>query len=736
MPFFPPATKVVRFGLFELNVHEGELRKNGLKLKLLGQPLQILTILVRRRGEVVAREELRAELWPTDTFVDFDHGLNNAIQKIREALGESAANPQFIETVPRRGYRFLPSLEVSFESAGLSANGGLQEGSSRGLGPVAPDGKTEIVETKLAQSGRSGRRAGLAWFCAVVALAVTAALLFFRELPQQAAMIYSQIAPPEGTGFSSALGYNTTVPVVSPDGKNLVFTASGPDNTSMLWVRPIGSPQARQLSGTEHAYGPFWSPDSKSMGFFALGKLKTIGLNNDNPIVVCPASSGARGGSWGTDGTILFAPGPRTPIFRVAAKGGLPLAVTKIDESKHGSHRWPFILPDGKHFVYLAVNFLVPAHDEDGIYYASLDGKENRLLLKAHRSAEYASGFLLFVRDGILLAQSFDPVNGKLRGETHPIAEKVAEDAPSWKSVISVSPAGMLAYAPAEAVHNTELTWFDQNGKQLGNAGAELKGQLYRSFRISPQGDRVAVGMETGLTDVWVTTLGQRDLVRLTFQENSIMPVWSPDGKWISFLSYTGHWKISRRASDGTGKEEDLLESSEALWPLSWCPDGTCLLYANMENSEYHLRTLPLGSAQKPIEVATTGDRAAATFSPDGRWIAYASNETGKAEIYLMTFDRGPGKWQISRNGGTNPVWAARTDELFYLASDNMLTVVSVKEIAGKLQVGLPRPLFRIAGSGYFDVPSGAKKILVGIAGVPNTRPVNLIVNWAASLKK
>ncbi len=736
MPSFPPATKVVRFGLFELNLHEGELRKNGVKLKLLGQPLQILTILVRRRGEVVAREELRAELWPTDTFVDFDHGLNNAIQKIREVLGDSAANPQFIETVPRRGYRFLPSLEVGLESVGLSANGGLQEGSSRGLGPAAPDGKTEIVETKPAQLGRSGRRAGLAWFCAVVALAVTAALLFFRELPQQAAMIYSQIVPPEGTGFSSALGYNTTVPVVSPDGKNLAFAASGPDNTSMLWVRPIGSPQARRLSGTEQAYGPFWSPDSKSIGFFALGKLKTVGLNNDNPMVVCPAPSGARGGSWGPDGTILLAPGPRTPIFRVAATGGLPGAVTKLDESKHGSHRWPFMLPDGKHFVYLAVNFLVPTHDEDGIYYASLDGKENRLLLKAHRNAEYASGFLLFVRDGVLLAQPFDPGNGKLRGVAHPIAEKVAEDAPAWKSVFSVSPAGMLAYAPVEAVHNTDLAWFDQSGRQLGNAGAELKGQLYRSFRISPQGDRVAVGMETGVTDVWVATLGQRDLVRLTFQENSIMPVWSPDGKWISFLSYTGRWKISRRASDGTGKEEDLLESSEAVWPLSWCPDGTCLLYAKMENGEYHLWTLPLGSVRKPVDVAATGDRAAATFSPDGRWIAYTSNETGKAEIYLMAFDRGPGKWQISRNGGTNPVWAAQTNQLFYLASDNMLTAVSIKESAGKLHIGLPHALFRIAGSGYFDVPSGAKKILVGIAGVPNTHPVDLVVNWAAGLKR
>ena len=736
MPSFPPTTKVVRFGLFELNLQEGELRKNGLRLKLLGQPLQILTILVRRRGEVVAREELRAELWPTDTFVDFDHGLNNAIQKIREVLGDSATNSQFIETVPRRGYRFLPSLEVGPESAGISANGGMQADFNQGPVREAPGSKAEAVETEPAQVRRPGQRAGLAWLCAVVALAVIAALLYFLELPKQAAIIHSQIAPPEGMGFSSTLGYNTTVPVISPDGKNLAFAASGPDNTSMLWVRPTDSPQARPLSGTEHAYGPFWSPDSKSIGFFALGKLKTVGLNNENLIVVCSALGGPRGGSWGPDGTILLASGPRTPIFRVAAKGGLPSEVTKIDESKHGSHRWPFILPDGKHFVYLAVNFLVPMHDEDGIYYASLDGKENRLLLKTHRNAEYASGFLLFVRDGVLLAQPFDPASGKLHGEARSIAEKVAEDAPVWKSVISVSPAGMLAYAPAEAVHKTELMWFDQSGRQLGNVGAELKGQLYRSFRISPQGDRVAVGMETGLTDVWVATLGQRDLVRLTFQENSIMPVWSPDGKWIAFLSYTGRWKISRKASDGTGKEEDLLENSDATWPLSWCPDGTCLLYAKMANGEYHLWTLPFVSTQKPLEVARTGDRTSATFSPDGRWIAYTSSETGKAEIYLTAFKHGPGKWQISRNGGANPVWAARTDELFYLASDNMLTVVSVKEIAGKLQIGLPRPLFRIAGSGYFDVPSGAKKILVGIAGVPSTRPVDLVVNWAASLKR
>lgn len=740
MQSFPPAAKVVRFGLFELDLGEGELRKNGLKLKLLGQPLQILIILARRPREVVTREELRAELWPTDTFVDFDHGLNNAVQKIREVLGDSAINSRFIETVPRRGYRFLAQVErVSMPAAaqGESVNG-------TGEGPREELRETNGKEPSEVKSiGNEGTKSGtggfnfqrIAWVSTVIALAAVIALFSFFQLPKPLPVIHSQIAPPEGTGFSSTLGYNITVPVVSPDGKTLAFATTDQDNKRMIWVRSLGMAEARPLPGTEGGYGPFWSPDNKSIAFFAGSKLKIVGLNNDDPIVVCDALSGARGGSWGIDGTILFAPGPRTPIFRVSAKGGQASAITTLDKTRHSSHRWPFMLPDGNHFLYLAVNFLVPVHDDDGIYYASLDGKENRLLLKAHSNAEYACGYFLFVHDGVLLAQRFEPSKGRLDGKMYQIAEKVAEDGPSWKSVISVSQAGILTYALAEGVHDAQLAWFDRHGQRVGTLGEDLKGQIYRPFRLSPLGDRLALGVDTGITDVWVMALGQRALVRLTFQENSIMPVWSPDGKRIAFLSYTGRWKIAQKASDGAGEEQTLAENAEAIWPLSWSPDGRWLLYARMDKSVYQLWTLPLTGALTPIQVATTGSLASAVFSPDGRWVVYASSESGKAEIYLTPFNRGAGKWQVSRDGGTNPVWATGTNEIFFLAADNTLTTVSVKENAGSLKIGVPNRLFRIPGSGYFDVPAGAEKILVGVSGVPTTRPVHLVMNWSAELK-
>jgi len=775
MPLPAESRQRVRFGQFELDLQTRELRKNGRIFSLQDQPFQVLALLLARPGELVTREELKERLWSSDTFVDFDQGLNKAVNRLREALQDSAADPRWIETLAGRGYRFTASVTV--EAAGqpaassaestaapiqepsASSGSSVPESSSPSPAIVANavngdeqrdrsekiDGKTE-QQLKPALTGGNANVAGtmktfnrnilrgMPWLAAA-GFIVAVGLIYFLQLPRPMRVIHSQIAPPEGTGFSSTLGYNTSVPVVSPDGKNLAFAATGQDNKRMIWVRSLDTAQHHPLPGTEDGIGPFWSPDSKSIAFFAASKLKTVGLNNDNPIVVCDAANGARGGSWGIDGTILFAPGPRTPIFRVSAQGGLPSTVTKIDDSKHTSHRWPFMLPDGRHFLYLAVNFFVPEHDDDGVYYASLDGSDNHLVLKTHRNAEYASGYLLFVRDGVLLAQHFDPVGGKLDGEFHPIAEKVAEDPAVWKSVISVSPAGLLAYAPAKSVHNAQLMWFDRTGRQLGNGGDELKGQIYRGFRLSPQGDRIAIGIDAGVTDVWVLNLGQPGLVRLTFQENSIMPVWSPDGKWIAFLSYTGHWKIARKASDGTGKEEILLENTEATWPLAWSPDSTCFLYARREKGKYELWTLPLAGDREPAHIATAGERVSATFSPDGRWIAYASSETGKAEIYLTGFDRDRGKWQVSRDGGTSPVWAA-TNEIFYIAPDNTLTVTPVKENTGKMQIGLPYSLFRIRGSGYFDVSADGRRILVGIAGVASANPVDLVLNWTADLEK
>lgn len=771
MPLPAESRRRVRFGEFELDLQTRELRKDGRTFSLQEKPFQVLALLLARPGQLVTRDELRECLWSSDTFVDFDQSLNKAVNRLREALQDPAAESRLIETLTGRGYRFIAPVEATFKSIGDSSNGVPQtkancreeegqngfrlpraEQASVDAGDDVAKAESQTVTNLThstrtlkqvqgviggrAQTRRLGKREMLVWGCAMAGFAAAITMLYFLVARGPAPVIRSLIAPPEGTGFSSTLGYNTTVPAVSPDGKMLAFSATGPDNTPMIWVRPLDSEKSRPLPGTERGIGPFWSPDSKSIGFFASSKLKAVGLNNDNPVVVCDVPSGARGGSWGTGGTILFAEGPRTPISRVSSKGGSPSAVTKIDESRHGSHRWPFMLPDGRHFLYLAVNFLVPMHEDDGIYYASLDGKENRLLLKAHRSAEYASGRLLYVRDGTLLAQRFAPASGKLDGEPYPVAEKVAEDAAVWKSVISVSLNGILTYAPADAVHDVHLAWFDRNGRQLSTLGDGLKGQLYRPFRLSPAGDHLAVGIDAGITDVWVVDLAQRGLVRLTFQKNSIMPVWSPDGKWVAFLSYTGRWGISRKHSDGSGEEQTLLENAEATWPLAWSPDGTCLLYARRDRGRYQIWTLPLAVTRKPVQVAMTGDRASAAFSPDGRWVVYTSNESGKAEIYLTGFDRGQGKWQVSRDGGENPVWAAGTNEIFYLAPDNIVTVVSVKEEQGSLRIGIPRRLFRIPGAGYFDVPARGERILVGIAGVPNTKPVHMIVNWTRDLRE
>ena len=577
------------------------------------------------------------------------------------------------------------------------------------------------------------KRSWLPWLAgAGLALAIALGWIYFRRPGEISAPVRAFIPPPENTSFVF-LGDGAGPLVLSPDGRNLAFVAVTATGAPQIYVRPLDGLQARALPGTDHAWAPFWSPDGRTIGFFADGKLKTIDIQSGGPVSVCDAPN-SRGGSWAADGTIVFAPDFRTPIYRVAAAGGTPVQVTHIDENKHTSHRWPFFLPDGKHFLYLAMSHQSPQNN--AIYYASVDGKEDRLVLASIYNAQYASGFLLYLRSGQLLAQPFNPATGELGGEAHQVATGVTEDGQTQRAIFTVSSNGVLAYSGG-ATSQSQLGWFDRSGKELALVGDKFGGLAgdQGEIRLSPKGERVAFSIQGGVNDIWVmdTLIGVRR--RLTFgPTGNNHPVWSPDGKWIAYDSATKNGTvIDRRSADGGAEEQMVADPGGDVNLDDWSQDGKYLLY-----EKDGTWALPLSGDHKAFQVTRPGeaDTNYPDLSPDGRWLLYQSNESGRLEVYVVPFGRALlGKWQISNSGGIWPLWRRDGKEIFFLTLDGMVTAVPVVTTTDQLEVGAAHALFRLPGSSY-DVSPDGKKFLVNVVGDQNSKPITLVLNWNAELRK
>ena len=524
--------------------------------------------------------------------------------------------------------------------------------------------------------------------------------------------------------------------MLSPDGSTLAFTAIDQQGKNGLWVRSMNSVEARALAGTEDAIFPFWSPDSRSLGFFVDGKLKTIDVNGGSGVVVCDALLG-RGGAWGASGVIVFSPGPIGPLVRVNANGGNPVEVTKIDTHQHSSHRWPFFLPDGKHFLYLALNHDRAQSGNDAIYYASLDGRENRLLLRTQSSAVYAGGFLLFVRGDQLMAQAFDPANGTLSGDPQGVAKGVISDATTWHTDASAADNGLLVFGSGGS-GDVQLVWLDRKGNQIGVAADKFTSLRYA--QISPQGDRVALQIDTGTNDIWVLDPARGVRTRLTFGPvSNNVPVWSADGKWIAYFSLRdGKSTIYRKASDGSGAEELLVTDERGVVPTDWSRDGKTLLYQRGPlGGPFDMWLLPLEGERKPrMLLAHAGD---GLLSPDGHWLAYDSIESGSPEVYVVPFGGGAGKWQVSPSGGGIPQWSGDGKELYYLDATSSIQAVTVKQAGGALQFSAPQTLvsrLTILSIPFFSVTPDGKKILVSRVAQQVSPSVTVVTNFTEGLKK
>ncbi|HLZ42257.1 MAG TPA: protein kinase [Candidatus Sulfotelmatobacter sp.] len=579
------------------------------------------------------------------------------------------------------------------------------------------------------------------WIAVLIgAVVLGAAGGFLLHPPARAAQsIRTVINPPEKMTLNLT-GDSAGPPVLSPDGGSIAFTASSADGKTTLWVRPINSLESHQLAGSENAVFPFWSPDSHALGFFADGKLKTIDVSGDSPQIIADAPFG-RGGAWGPGGVILFSPSTQAGLMRVSASGGTAVEITKLDRTQHTSHRWPFFLPNGKHFIYLAISHDPSKAANNALYYASLDGRENHLLLHSQSNAVYAGGYLLFARGDQLMAQAFNPSNGALGGdEPQSVAKGLMNDIATWHMDASASDDGLLIFGSG-GTGDWQLLWMDRNTKQLSTIADKLSN--LQIARLSPQGDRIAMQIDTGANDIWVLDLARGVRTRLTFGPVSNMfPAWSPDGKWIVYTAdRNGRSNLCRKRADGSGAEETLLTDEQLVLATDWSRDSKYLVYMRGPVGNTELWALPLQGERKPFVVVPRSENtftALGRLSPDGHWLAYASNESGAPQVYVVAFGGGQGKWQVSVNGGMQPTWSKDGKQLYYFDPSYNLFAVPVKESGGALQFGSGQQLLSnwSAPQVFYDVSPDGKKILLDRISQQVNQSVTVVTNFTSGLRK
>ncbi len=542
-----------------------------------------------------------------------------------------------------------------------------------------------------------------------------------------------ELNPPDKMQFNLS-GDHGGPAMISPDGRYIVFSAYG-SGGAQLYLRSLDSTSPQALPGSEGAMFPFWSPDSRSVAFFTDDKLKRIEVSGGTPVTICGSTLG-RGGSWNQDGTIVAALSYNTGLSQVPASGGTPTPVTTIDGVHYSSNRWPWFLPDGKHFLYIAVKHNAPTSPETAVFLASLDGKENRLLFHTLSNAIYASGRLLFQRENSLVAQTFDPSNGKFSGEPQTLSENVQFDPGLWRMNLSASSDGMMLYASGTASGTEILTWYDRSGKRLGTVGEQ--GEFY-DLDLSPDEKKVATTeLNTAIATIWIRDLANNLKTRLTFSDGAhLTPLWSPDGKEVAFTS-NQQAAISVKTIGSSAPERTLLSSPNPIYQAisDWSRDGRYLMYEQGTGVNTDLWVLSLSGDSKPFPYTSGSSRG--TFSPDGHWVAYVAQEGGRPEVFVAPFPWTGAKWQVSNGGGAGPRWRADGKELFYF-DFNGVTAVEVDGARSAFQVGSSKLLFRLPLRGIMSreyAPShDGQRFIAVTPSEGSSQSLTLVQNWPAELK-
>jgi Tol biopolymer transport system component len=605
---------------------------------------------------------------------------------------------------------------------------------------AGPGGAAAPASAETAPGPRSRER--LAWISALLLLtlgAVVAAWLA-RPVPASPAEVAQFVVLPPDKSTFSQIGQTGSNFAISPDGRALVYSVAAPDGVPRLWLRPMASLAARPLDSTEEGYSPFWSPDSRSIGFFARGKLKTIDVEGGAAQPIADAVF-PLGGSWGRDGVIVFSADLSHPLLRVSASGGPATPAINQDQSLSRTvHGAPSFLPDGRHFLFTA--FRGPGIGST--YLGSLDSNAVTPVVSAAGALYSRAGYLLFLRPPKLMAQAFDVSSFSTKGE--PLA--VLDVGSSTGSPFAISDTGTLAYAPG-GLAQTQVVWVDRAGRQLGVAAPP---GAYSNVALSPDDTRIAFDRNgPSGNDVWLMDLQRKIVTRFTFQPpNNNVPVWSPDGRMVAFassrsqlsaaklLSGLAYLDIYQRPSNASAPDEPLLKLSAPpiMFPSDWSADSRYLTYYRTDpKTLLDQWVLPLFGDRRPFALLHSEfNENQGQFSPDGKLIAYTSDESGNAEVYVQSFPTLTETRQVSISGGSQPRWNRNGNELFYLASDRKLMAVTFKPGA-VFDFDAPHALFDTllassAMSQTYSVSRDGQRFLLNTAVDTGTSSLDVVLNW------
>jgi len=556
-------------------------------------------------------------------------------------------------------------------------------------------------------------------------------------------------APEQTMYFSTPFPFPARDIALAPNGHSIAVVAYLESaRKNVIWIYELGSPDPRSLAVTEGATYPFWSPDGRFLAFFAEGKLKKLDVSGELVQTLCDAPS-ARGGTWNEDGVIVFTPeatlGAGRGLYRVNASGGTPTQITDPDTSRgEQSHRWPIFLPDGKHYLYMAANF-TGQKGVNAIFAGSLDSNDKRFVVEATGNAAYAApGYLLYPRQKTLLAQRFDLKRFALTGEPMAILTDIQYQPQILRAVFAVSDNGLLVAQTGSGVAASEPLWFDRNGKEVGVVG---KPGVYGNIFLAPNGksaalDTTDITAATAGAAVWTFELQREATKRLTFDlAFNVVPIWSPDSSRLVFGSNRRSTiDLYMKNSDGAQEEKAILQDASNKIPSDWSRDGKYILYTR--DSDLWFLTLPELKSSLFLKAVSTLRNG--QFSPDGKWVAYSSNETGKWEIYVTSFPEPRGKWEVSTGGGEQPRWRGDGKELFFLSSDSRMMAVPVTTGA-TFDAGSPVALFQATpmqpvsrnDQFFYDVTrDGQRFLILTQVKQAETAPMSIILNWPAKLNK
>ncbi len=587
---------------------------------------------------------------------------------------------------------------------------------------------------------RRARLIGIAAVTAAIAAAVVAGFFLGHDSPAEPRVVRFDLAAPIGTSYHLDAASPGPM-VVSPDGTTFAFSARSASGEIGMYLRELDAVEARALKGAEGAQYPFWSPDSTAIGFFADGKLKKIDAGGGPPITLCDAPNG-KGGSWAPSGEIVFSPGPAEPLQRVSAAGGEPTQLTTIDESRgDNSHRHPRFLPDGKHFLYLARSDGDNGQTGHAVVVASLEGGPETVLLRSAAAAEFAAGRLLFVREQTLMSRPFDPNRLEFTGDAVPISQDVLVIPGAAIAVFTASSAGVLAYQPSAGGTGVLLTLLDREGNELSTLGEPA---AYNEVWVSPDGTMAAVSLEDaggGAGDIWIYEIERNVITRLTSDPGDEQQiVWSPDSRAIAFARRGGgSANIYSQTIDGTGPARLLLESQLDTFPTSWSPDGRLLGFdAESPDTGWDQWILPLDGGEPYPVLQTQFGEVNGVFSPDGRWLAFASDDSGRSEIYVTPFP-GPGRrWRVSTEGGFFANWSSTGREIFFLSFSDDVMAVPVDPGEETITIGPPKVLIEANISPisypYSPLP-GAEQFLV-ITQQVGPQSLRVVVGWNGEIRR